>query len=52
LQSLQKAADDLGDISEKKILKAIREYGSGRNKLPVIAVAAPRKGNAWSTDKS
>jgi len=26
LQCLQKAADDLGDISEEKILKTVREY--------------------------
>lgn len=43
LQSLQKAAGDLGDISEEKILKAVHEYRSGRKKLPEITVVARSK---------
>jgi len=43
LQSLQKAARDLGDISEEKILKTVREYRSGRKKLPKIAAVARSK---------
>jgi hypothetical protein len=34
LRSVQKAAADLGDISEEEILKAVREYRSGQKKLP------------------
>lgn len=40
LQSLQKAAADLGDISQEKILSAVREYRSGRKKPPEITVVA------------
>jgi hypothetical protein len=43
LQSIQKAAGDLGDISEEKILKTVREYRSGRKKLPEITVVARSK---------
>lgn len=43
LQSIQKAAGDLGDISEENILKAVREYGFGRKKLPEITVVARTK---------
>lgn len=42
-QSIQKAAGDLGDISEEKILKTVREYRSGRKKLPEITVVARSK---------
>src|SRR5215469_3101847 len=34
LQSIQKAAGDLGDISEEEILKTVRESRVGRKKLP------------------
>jgi hypothetical protein len=40
LESIQKAAGDLGDISEEKILKTIHEYRSSRKKLPEITVVA------------
>lgn len=43
LQNIQKAAGDLGDISEENILKAVREYRSGRKKLPEITVVARTK---------
>lgn len=43
LQSIQKAAGDLGDISEEKILRTLREYRSGRKKLPEITVVARSK---------
>ena len=43
LQSIQKAAGDLGDISEEKILKTVREYRSGRKKMPEITVVARSK---------
>jgi hypothetical protein len=43
LQSIQKAAGDLGNISEENILKAVREYRSGRKKLPEITVVARSK---------
>jgi hypothetical protein len=43
LQNLQKAAGDLGDISEQNILEAVREYRSGRKKLPEITVVARTK---------
>ena len=43
LQSVQKAAGDLGDISEGKILKTVREYRSSRKKLPEITVVARSK---------
>jgi hypothetical protein len=34
LRSAQRAAADLGDISEEQILKTVREYRSGRKKPP------------------
>jgi hypothetical protein len=40
LRSAQKAAADLGDISEEQILKNVREYRSGRKKPPEITVVA------------
>jgi hypothetical protein len=43
LQSMQKAAADLGDISEEEILKTIRESRVGRKKLPEITVVARSK---------
>ena len=43
LQSVQKAAGDLGDVSEENILKAVREFRSGRRKLPEITVVARTK---------
>ena len=43
LQSVRKAAGDLGDISEENILKAVREYRSRRKKLPEITVVARSK---------
>jgi len=43
LQSVQKAAGDLGEISEEKILKTVREYRSGRKKLPEITIVARSK---------
>ena len=43
LRSVQKAAADLGDISEEKILKTVREYRSGRKKPPEITVVARTK---------
>ena len=43
LQSIQKAAGDLGNISEENILIAVREYRSGRKKLPEITVVARSK---------
>jgi hypothetical protein len=43
LRSVQKAAADLGDISEQEILKTVREYRSGRKKLPEITVVARTK---------
>jgi hypothetical protein len=42
LQSLQKAARDLGDISEEKILKTVRECRS-EQKLPKIAAVIRSK---------
>lgn len=39
LQSIQKAAGDLGDISEEKILRTVREYCLGRKKLIGAAAA-------------
>ena len=47
LRSVQKAAAGLGDISEEEILKTVREYRSGRKKLPEITVGArPKKKTA------
>jgi hypothetical protein len=43
LQSLQKAAADLGDISEEKILKTVREYRSGQKPPKNVAVARSKK---------
>jgi hypothetical protein len=43
LRSAQKAAADLGDISEEQILKNVREYRSGRKKPPEITVVARTK---------
>jgi len=43
LRSVQKAASDLGDISEGQILKTIREYRLGRKKPPEITVVARTK---------
>ena len=43
LRSVQKAATDLGDISEGQILKTVREYRSGRKKPPEITVVARTK---------
>ena len=43
LRSVQKAGADLGDISEEEILKTVREYRSGRKKLPEITVVARSK---------
>ena len=43
LQSIQKAAGDLGGISKENILKAVREYRSGRKKPPEITVVARSK---------
>jgi hypothetical protein len=43
LAERQKAAADLGDISEKQILKTVREYRSGRKKPPEITVVARTK---------
>ena len=40
LRSAQKAAADLGDISEEQILKTVCEYRSGRKKPPEITVVA------------
>lgn len=47
LQSVLKAAGDLGGISEEKILSSVREYRSGRKKPPEITVVArPKKKTA------
>jgi hypothetical protein len=43
LRSLQKAAADLGGISEEEILKTVRESRVGRKKLPEITVVARSK---------
>jgi hypothetical protein len=43
LRSVQKAAADLGDISGEAILRTVREYRSGRKKLPEITVVARTK---------
>jgi hypothetical protein len=43
LRSMQKAAADLGHISEEEILKTVRESRSGRKKLPEITVVARSK---------
>jgi hypothetical protein len=43
LRSIQKAAADLGNVSEEEILKTVREGRSGRKKLPEITVVARSK---------
>lgn len=43
LRNVQKAAADLGDISEQEILRTVREHRSGRKKLPEITVVARSK---------
>lgn len=43
LRSVQRAAADLGDISEGQILRTVREYRSGRKKPPEITVVARTK---------
>jgi hypothetical protein len=43
LRSVQKAAADLGDISPEEILETVREYRSGRKKMPEITVVARTK---------
>jgi hypothetical protein len=43
LLNIQKAAADLGDISEEQILKTVRDYRSGRKKPPEITVVARTK---------
>ena len=43
LRSMQKAAAGLDDISEKEILKTVRESRVGRKKLPEITVVARSK---------
>ena len=43
LRSVQNAAADLGNISEKEILKTVHEYRLGRKKLPEITVVARTK---------
>ena len=43
LRSVQKAAADLGNISEEEILKTVREDRSGRKKLPEITIVARSK---------
>ena len=44
LRSLQKAAADLGGVSEQQILKSVREYRSGpKKRLPEITVIARTK---------
>jgi hypothetical protein len=43
LRSMQKAAADLGDVSEEEILKVVRENRVGRKKLPEITVVARSK---------
>jgi hypothetical protein len=48
LRSAQKAAADLGDISEEQILKTVREYRSGRKKPPEITVVGRTKAKTAS----
>ena len=43
LRSAQRAAADLGDITEEQILKTVREYRLGRKKPPEITVVCPDK---------
>ena len=43
LRNVQKAASDLGNISKEEILRTVREYRSGRKKLPEITVVARSK---------
>ena len=42
-RSMQKAAADLGYVSEEEILKAVRENRVGRKKLPEITIVARSK---------
>jgi len=43
LQSVRKASAELKNISEEQILNTVREYRSGRKKLPEITVVARTK---------
>ena len=43
LRNVREAAADLGDISEDEILRTVREYRSGRKKLPEITVVVRSK---------
>jgi len=43
LRSIQEASADLDNVSEEQILKTVREYRSGRKKLPKITVVAKTK---------
>jgi hypothetical protein len=43
LRNAQKAAADLGDLSEEDILRTVREHRSRRKKLPEITVVARTK---------
>jgi hypothetical protein len=43
LRTVQNAGADLGNISEEEILKTVREYRTGRKKLPEITVVARTK---------
>ena|SRR5579884_902550 len=43
MRSLQKAATDLGTLSEEEILKTVRESRVGRKKLPEITIVARSK---------
>jgi hypothetical protein len=40
LRSMQRAAADLGNLSEEEILRTVRESRAGRKKLPEITVVA------------
>jgi hypothetical protein len=47
LRNVQRAAADLGNISEEQILKAVRQYRSERKKPPEITIVArPKKKTA------
>lgn len=43
MRTLQKAAGDLGELTEEEILKTVRESRVGRKKLPEITVVARSK---------
>jgi hypothetical protein len=43
LRNVEKAVADLGQISEKEILRTVREYRSARKKAPEITVVARTK---------